>query len=95
MANGLFTNTELIDSLIIDLNALPKELINGQYIQFCTLVSQMGQKLVSLKKGVPADIESKNKIIEDLKEQLRNCGIEVVTIPVSDLKKDGANDGSN
>jgi predicted DNA-binding protein YlxM (UPF0122 family) len=95
MVKGLYTNEELVDSLILDLNNLPKELINGQFIQFCTLIEQMGQKLALLRKGIPTDIESKNKIIEELKQQLRDMGQEIVEMTPDEFvqkldKKDGA-----
>ena len=95
MAKGLYTNEELVDSLILDLNNLPKELINGQFIQFCTLIEQMGQKLALLRKDIPADIESKNKIIEELKQQLRNAGQEVEDLtPEEFTKKFSSKDGA-
>lgn len=94
MANGTYTNVELVDTLIVDLNNLPKELMDGQFIQFCTLVSQMGQKLINLRKGIKADIDSKNKIIEQLKAQLREAGavIEDMT-PDEFIQKYGKKDG--
>lgn len=94
MGKGIYTNVELIESLILDLNNLPKELVDGQFIQFCTLVSQMGQKLANLRNGVQNDIDSKNKVIEQLKEQLRNAGAEVADYTPQEfldkMKKDGA-----
>lgn len=94
MANGTYTNVELVDTLIVDLNNLPKELMDGQFIQFCTLVSQMGQKLINLRKGIKADIDSKNKIIEQLKAQLREAGAEVEDMtPEEFIEKHGKKDG--
>ena len=100
MPNGLFTNAELVDSLILDLNNLPKELINGQFIQFCTLVERMGQKLINLRKGIADDLKYKDERIEQLKEQLRNLGAEVTDMTTDEFmqkygKKDGAENGSN
>lgn len=98
MANGIYTSIELVDTIIGDLNNLPKNLIEGQYIQFCTVVAAMGQKLVALRKGITADIDSKNKTIEDLKQQLRNAGNTVDDMTTEDfvaeftgkdVKKDG------
>lgn len=66
--NGLYDSAGLIDSLIVDCNDAVKELISGQYIQFCTVILNMAQKLVELKKGLKADLESKNKTIADLKQ---------------------------
>ena len=97
MTNGIYTNVELIDSIILDLNNLPKEVCNGQFIRACTLVSQMGQKLAALRKGVPEDIANKDKTIETLKEQLRNAGCNVEDMTLAEFaekygKKDGAID---
>lgn len=98
MPKGLLTNVELVDSLILDLNNLPKEMINGQFIQSCTIIGQMGQKLALIKKGIPADIESKNRVIEELKQQLRDAGRNVEDLTPAEFfekfgKKDGADDG--
>ena len=95
MANGLYTSSELVDSLVIDLNNITKELVDGQFIRFCSIISQMGQKLINLKKGIDADLSSKNKIIEQLKDQLRTSGAEVIDMPAEEFiekygKKDGA-----
>ena len=64
--NGLWDNLGLIDTLIEDCNELPKDLMNGQNIRFCLRISQMAQKLVNLKKGVKADMESLKEQIRDL-----------------------------
>ena len=99
MGKGVYTNSELIDSLIVDLNNLPKELIDGQFIQFCSIVSQMGQKLLNLRNGVKADLDGKNKVIERLKEQLRNAGAEYTEYTpeeyIEKCEKDGANNGGS
>ena len=96
MANGLYTNEELVDTLIIDLNNLPKHLIDGQFIQFCNTVTQMGQKLINLRSGIKQDLDNKNQIIETLKENIRNLGVEVKEMSVEEIKdlgKDGAGNG--
>ena len=100
MANGILTNSELVDSLILDLNNLPKNLIDGQFIHFCDIVSQMGQKLVNLRQGIKADLDNKDKVIEQLKEQLKNAGTEIEEITPEEFiekygKKDGANNGEH
>ena len=63
---GLLDNYGLIDSLIIDCSELQKALVSGQYIQFCTRLVGMVQKLVNLRKGVRNDMESKQKQIDEL-----------------------------
>lgn len=100
MQSCVYTNAELIDSIIVDLNNLPKELISGQYINACSVVSQMAQKLLNLKNGITEDINSKNRIIEDLKNQLRNSGVECEDMTAEEFlteykKNGGADDGKD
>ena len=64
---GLYDNLGLIDTLLEDLNALVKDLVDGQNIRFCSRVYNMGQKLVNLKEGVKNDTESLMKQVEDLR----------------------------
>lgn len=94
MANGLYTNSELIDTIIADLNNMIKEMINGQLVQVCFLVTGMTQKLVNLKKGITDDLKNRNEIIETLKEEIRNMGGHIDDIPVKEfveqIEKDGA-----
>lgn len=93
MANGTYTNSELVDTLILDLNNLPKQLIDGQYIQFCSVVAQMGQKLINLREGIKKDLEGKDRTIEQLKQALRNTGqvVEDMTPEqlISEMKGEG------
>ena len=91
---GILTNDELIDSLLVDVNALPRLLFDGQYIVFCSKIGEIGVKLANLKKGVASDLENKNMVIEQLKAQLRESGVSVEDIPVDEYvrkytKKDG------
>ena len=90
MANGLYTNSELVDSIILDLNNLPKELIDGQFIQACSLITQMSQKLINLRKTIDSDLKSRDKTIENLKAEIRNLGGEVI-----DVKGEVLENGSN
>lgn len=53
--------------MIVDCNNLEKHLVIGDYLIFMQTVLQMVQKLKNLKKGISAEIDSKNKIIEELK----------------------------
>lgn len=99
MANGVYTNTELIETIIVDLNNLPKMLFDGQYIQFCTIVSQMGQKLINLRKTIDTDLKNREATIETLKQQLRatDCGVKEMTMEeyAKLQEKEGAENGSN
>lgn len=65
---GLYDNIGLVDTLITDLNSLPGLLASGQAIKAAGVVYFMGQKLGNLKKGIQADLDSKNQIIEELKK---------------------------
>ena len=89
---GLVDNEGMCDSLIIDLNNAVKALASGQYVQFCGKVNEMAVKLTNLKKGIKADLESKDKIIEELK-QMNNALVEQQTgLPVD---KDGVENGAD
>lgn len=95
MKDGTFTNIELVETLIVDLNNLLKCLIEGQYVLACSLVAQMGQKLANLRNGIQADLDGKDRVIEGLKEQLRNTGAEVTDMsPEEFVQKYGKKDGA-
>lgn len=64
--NGLFDSMGLIDSLVVDCNEIPQALFEHQNIRFCNILIQMVQKLTELKKGVSADLQSKDKTISEL-----------------------------
>ena len=91
MANGIYTNEELAGTLLVDLNNLLKEEMTGNYLNACAIAHQMTQKLVNLKSGIKADLDNKNAIIEQLKQELRNAGMDVKDHkPEEFIKKDGA-----
>ena len=64
---GLMDNEGLCESLLMDVNNIPKILMTGQYIQFCALIAGMGQKLVNLKKGIHDDMQAMKDRVEELK----------------------------
>lgn len=74
--NGLFDSVGLIDSLLVDCNELPGALFNGRYVQFCSRLVQMVQKLSRLRDGVKSDIDSLQKQVEMLNEQNKEKGVE-------------------
>lgn len=74
MANGTYTNTELIESVIVDLNTMLKSQATGQYIQACEYAAQMSQKLFALRKSVDDDLKGKEAEIEELKQAIRSMG---------------------
>lgn len=89
---GLFDNEGLCDSLIEDLNRLPKLLIDGQFIQFCVIVTGMVQKLINLKKGIKDDMNSLKKNVEELKHE-NNALVEQITgLPVDKECDENGND---
>ena len=95
MAHGTYTNSELIDTIIVDMNNMIKEALSGQYVQICYIVTGMTQKLMNLKKGIEADLASKDKVIEQLKDQLRAAGAEVEDMTTEEfIKKYGKKDGA-
>ena len=90
--NGLSDNEGLCDSLIMDLNGLVKALVSGQYIQFSGTITTMTKKLANLKAGIRADLESKDKIIEELKRANNALVKQKTGLPV---EKDGAGNGND
>lgn len=67
---GLWDNQGLCDTLKTDLNNMVKAVVSGQYILFSGIVAQMAQKFDNLKKGIAADLASKDAIIEELKRAI-------------------------
>ena len=65
---GLLDNIGMIDSLIVDVSELPKNLICGEYIRFCKKIPEMVKKLALLKQGVQKDTESLKAQIKELTE---------------------------
>ena len=67
---GLFDGEGLCDTLIVDMNDLVKLTVSGQYVAFCNRVVTIVQKLANLKRGIRADLDSKDEIINDLKRYI-------------------------
>lgn len=65
--HGLLDNEGLCDSLVEDLNNLLKNIAAGQYIRVSSLVLEMVQKLMNLKKGIRNDRKSLEDQLEDLR----------------------------
>lgn len=83
----MYTNSELIDSLIVDCNDLAKNIISGNGLAVCTLIVQMVQKLANLKKGVKNDLANREETIRILKDELRKAGKEVVDTTPEEVGK--------
>jgi hypothetical protein len=84
---GLFDNEGLCDSLANDLNNLIRQMISGNYIQFCATVTGMGQKLINLKKGIADDMNVMKRKVEELKNMNDSLVEQMTGLPV---EKDGA-----
>lgn len=94
MANGLYTNSELVDTIIADLNRIIKEALNGKYIEACCYVTQAAQKLVNLRTNIDKDLKSREDTIETLKRELRAAGREIIEVDNKPMKGE-QNNGSN
>lgn len=95
MANGIYNSGELIDTIIVDCNNAVRNLVGGNYISWCNIMYSIVQRLCKLKEGIAADIDGKNKVIEELKQQLRNAGTEITEFtPEEFLAKQGKKDGA-
>ena len=94
MANGIYSNSELVDSLINDLNNVLKEQMCGQYVKSCMVITQMAQKLVNLRTTIDNELKGKDQTIEQLKENLARVGVKTMDVSPNVLnditKKDGA-----
>lgn len=89
---GLFDNEGLCDSLISDLNSLIKSIVSGQYVQSCAMVTGMAQKLLNLKKGIKADMDSMKEKVEELKRMNDSLFEQATGLPVD---KEGDENGEN
>ena len=83
--NGLLTNSELIDSVLDDLNNALKAQASGQYVQGCIIVSNIAQKLVNLRKTIDNDLKDREQTIEQLKDQLRKLGHEIIEVSTEEF----------
>lgn len=83
MAKGLYTNAELIGSVIDDLNTVLKIAMTGQPLQACAVLTGMAQKLINLQKTINDDINNRDETIKSLKDELRKHGCEIVEKEIS------------
>ena len=89
---GLMDSEGLCDSLINDLNNLIKQLVSGQYIVGCTVVTEMAQKLINLQKGIHNDMQSMKDKLEEMKRMNDDLMQQISGLPV---ERNGDNDGNN
>lgn len=64
---GFFDASGLIDTLIVDVNALVGDVVGGRYVQFCAKAVEVVSKLSELKGGIAKD----RKALEDQIAELR------------------------
>ena len=95
--NGLYDNEGLCDSLLMDINKIPKLLIDNQFIAFCDMIAKMGQKINNLKKGIRAEISARDEQIEDLRKLNNELAEKAFGLPVDreNEKTEGHDDGSD
>lgn len=86
--NGIYSHAELIDGILTDLNSLMKFHMIGEHVMACAIMTGISQKLMKLKEGVANDLKNRENTIEQLKEELRACGREVIGIPANEFGKD-------
>lgn len=79
----MYTNSELIGSILTDLNEMMKYQAAGQFLQATTVFVGIVQKLVQLRQHIDDDLKNRDETIESLKNELRACGREVVDIPAN------------
>jgi hypothetical protein len=89
---GLYDNAGVCDTLIRDLNRLPKMLMDGQYIQFCDCIASLGKRIANLKEGIQSDTASFTQSIEDLKRANENL---MQQLTGQQTEKAGADNGND
>lgn len=85
--NGLLTNKELINSIINDLNEYLKAQASGQMLQAAAIMAGVSQKLLNLYRTVDDDLKNRDETIDNLKQQLRAAGVEVIDVPPEKLEE--------
>jgi hypothetical protein len=81
----MYTNSELIGSILTDLNEMMKYQAAGQFLQATTVFVGIVQKLVQLRQHIDDDLKNRDETIQSLKDELRACGREVVDIPATEF----------
>lgn len=80
---------EVFDRLINELNLLPKHLMDGQRIAFCSQLSVMAQEIAKLKLDVIKTIDEKDKQIEECKQMIKNLNENVDAEPEKGTMNNG------
>lgn len=79
---GLYDNIGLVDTIVNDLNRIPRLMIDGQFFQASAVFASVGQRLGNLKKGIQEELDSKDEIIEQLKRMNNELVAEKTGLPV-------------
>lgn len=66
---GLYDSAGTLDLLVIDCNEILNDLMENQNIRLCNRLVGMVQKLRELKKGMAAELESRNQAIAELTKE--------------------------
>lgn len=80
----VYTNREIIDTVLDDLNTVLKLQCTGQHLQACVIMTGIVQKLTNLRQGIDNDLKNRDETIEKLKAELRKRGVEIVEKEVSE-----------
>ena len=92
--NGLYSNEELIDGMIVDCNKAVTAIAGGNGIVWCRIMVDLVTRLANLKEGIRRDMKNREDNIRLLTDRLKAAGIEVQTVDISEIqKKEGATDG--
>ena len=94
MANGLYTNEELIDTLIVDCNNAVNAVMGGKGIEWCRIMLDIVVKLANLKNGVHNDMKNRDENIALLEQRLKDAGCKIEKISAEELLR-GEADGSD
>ena len=78
MSKGIYTNSELIEMVLDDLNTALKLQCIGQHLQACVIMTGIVQKLTNLRGSIDNDLKNRDETIETLKKELRKHGVEIV-----------------
>ena len=81
----MYTNSELIGSILTDLNEMMKYQAAGPFLQATTVFVGIVQKLVQLRQHIDDDLKNRDETIQSLKDELKACGREVVDIPANEF----------
>lgn len=86
MANGLYSNEELIDTLIMDCNNAVNAVMGSNGIQWCKIMLDMVVKLTNLKEGIANDMKNREETITMLTQRLKDAGAEVQNVNINELE---------